>query len=240
MVVYAAGEWLVSDPRAISLGAWLAVLAILGVSATRRLDDTRLYLMLVLASVPGWPLVLRAAWTEPLTLLLITIGWSLWRRPATSGTGLGLALASKQYFVVTAPLLLLHRDLKWKTRIAVAVAIVITTVGAALLIDFEAYWSSTVAFHASTPPRTDSSNLVGLLSLFDVAWDPPFWLGLGVGAGLALALGRRSTTPGSFLLAMAVALSGTFIFSSQAFANYWFLVFGLTVLAMADRLRPAD
>ena len=237
---YAAGEWLFSDPRLTSLVAWLGVLAILGISAIRSHNKTRLYLMLLLASLPGWPIVLRASWSEPLTLLFIALAWVAWRRPGASGSGLGLALASKQYFIVNAPLLLLHRDTKSKARFITAVAIVIATVGAALLLDLDAYWSSTVAFHASTPPRPDSSNLVGLLSVWGIAWDPPFWLGLGVGTAAAVAFGRGSKRAGTFLGAMAVSLSAAFIFSSQAFANYWFLIFGMMILSLADLLEPAN
>lgn len=232
MLAYAVGQWLFSDPRAISLLSWMGFLAVLGVSAIRRMSPVRLHAMLFLACLPGWPLVLRASWTEPFTLLTVALAWLLWNGAAPSGTALGLSLASKQYFIVAAPLFLAHRDRKVWKRNAIALAIPLLTVSAAILVDAQAYWSSTVEFHASTPPRPDSSNLVGLLSLLGVPWDPPFWLAPAVGLVTAWKLGLVSTTPDSFIGATAAALAVTFLVSSQAFANYWFLIFGMTALAL--------
>ena len=230
---YAVGEWLLADPRFVSLISWLAVLAVLGVAAIRRTSNRYLYVMLIMASTPGWPLVLRASWTEPLTLMFAAVALLVWRRPVASGLGAGLAFASKQYFAVVTPLLLLHRDEYSRRRWLVAVGIVAATVGSALLLDVSAYWSATVEVYASTGPRLDSTNIIGLLALSGVIWDPPFWLPLSLGMAAAVVFGRQSRTPRTLFAAMAVSLSVSFLVSAQGFANYWFLIFGLCALALS-------
>ena len=233
-IAYSLGEWALDDPRYTSLAAWLALLAMIGASALRTNSNRRLYLMLILASLPGWPLVLRAAWTEPLSLALIAAAFFIWRAPVKSGLALGLGLASKQYFAVAAPVLLLHRDSSRRSRAVVALAVVTVVLGVGIAWDPAAFWSATVEFHATTPPRLDSANLVGILGLWDITWDPPTYLTIGIGLVVAIAAGSRSKSRQSFVLALAAALGASFFVSSQAFSNYWFLIMGLMVLGLVD------
>jgi hypothetical protein len=239
-VLYSLGQWTFADPRFTSLGAWILVLTLVGLTAVKEHRLQNLYLMLLLAAVPGWPLVLRAAWTEPLSLAFLAIAFFLWRRPVASGVGLGLALASKQYFLVSAPLVLLHRDHGWRKRVTVATIVVAVTVGVALVSDAAAFWRSAIEFHIGTPPRPDSSNIVGLLAAFGVSWAPPAILTLGAGLAAASVAGRVSRNRGSFILAMGLTLAISFLASSQAFANYWFLIFGLCVLGLAASPTEQD
>ena len=239
-IFYALGQWTLSDPRFTSLFAWILVLALVGIRAVKERRLRNLYLMLLLAAVPGWPLVLRAAWTEPLSLAFLAIAFFLWRRPVASGIGLGLALASKQYFVVSAPLALLHRDQSWRKRVTVAAIVVAVTVGVALVWDAAAFWSSAIEFHTTTAARTDGSNIVGLLAAFNISWAPPTVVTLGAGLVAASIAGRVSRSRGSFVLAMGLTLAISFLVSSQAFANYWFLIFGLSVLGLATSPNERD
>lgn len=237
---YSLGYWSFSDPRFTSLIGWATLLAVLGSLALRRRSTPGLLVMMLMASLPGWPLVLRAAWTEPLTLALIGLAFIAWKKPISSGSAAGLALASKQYFFVVAPVLMLHRDRKWIARLLTMVSIIGVTISAGLIWDPQAFWSATVEFHLSTPPRADSANFVGLASILGFDWDPPGFLALAVGITLAVLAGRASTTRQSFLIAMILTLTGSFLVGSQAFPNYWFLIAGLCGLALTDALTESE
>lgn len=231
---YALGEWTGGDPRYVSLIAWLVTLAIVGARGVRDRDGRWLLIMILLAALPGWPLVLRAAWIEPLSLGLLAVAWLVWNRPAASGAASGLALATKQYFVVTAPLLVLDRSSGWRTRLWTAALAIAVTLAPALIWDYEAFWSAAIEFHLSRPPRPDSVNLVGLLHALDVPWRPPGALALGLGLVTAALLGRGVTKGRSLLPEMAAALAVSFLVTTQTFANYWFLVAGLCSFALVS------
>lgn len=233
-LAYSLGQWSFGDPRYTSLACWLVVLGLIGLSAYRRRDRRQLYVLLLLASIPGWPLVLRAGWTEPLTLMFLVIAFLTWRRPAGSGIGLGLGLASKQYFVIAAPLALLHRDRIWLRRLLIAAAAIALTVGPALIADPASFWRSAVEFHTNTPLRTDSVNIVGFIDSFGGRWEPPRWLGPAVGVAIAAIAGKFSRSRRSFFIGMAVSLAASFLVASQAFANYWFLITGLCALVLSS------
>ena len=115
----------------------------------------------------------------------------------------------------------------------IGLAAIGVTIGTALVIDFEAFWSAAVEFHTTTLPRSDSSNFVGLLSSLGIDWAPTTLVSLAVGLVVAFVFGRRSRTRSSFMFAVALTLAASFLVSSQAFANYWFLVTGLCVVSLA-------
>ena len=233
-ISYAIGHWVFSDPRFTSLIAWMAFLALIGITGIRGRTRRGLLVMVLMASIPGWPLVLRAAWTEPLGLALLGAAFSLWNAATKSGLLVGLALASKQYFAVTAPLLLLHRDKGSLVRSVLTGIVIVATIGVAIIWGPSAFWTAAVEFHTSTPARPDSVNLVGLGALFNLSWDPPTILPLTVGLLVAVVTGLRSHTRRRFMLALGLTLSSSFLVSSQAFANYWFLVAGVCGLALGD------
>lgn len=242
-IAYAAGEWLADEPRYTSLVSWLGFLVVVAFVGVSRRGRSGLLALLLVASIPGWPLVLRAAWTEPFSLVLGGLAFLWWLRPWISGTFLGMTLGSKQYFAVTAPVLALFRDRTWLTRALVAVGSLIVVVGVGVALGPSAFWDSAVAFHTSTPTRPDSVNLVGLLASFGVEWVPPSYLAIVVGLAASIWASLRAQTRKQFFLAAGFTLAASFMVSSQAFANYWFLVFGLTALALLDVIpddRPVE
>ncbi len=243
-VTYSVSVWLFGDARYTSLVAWLFVLMLMGFGAVRHHRSGGIYLLLLLAALPGWPLVLRGAWTEPLSLAFLAAAYFGWSRSRRSGIALGLGLASKQYFVVTTPLLLLHRDDGWRRRAAFGFSTAAATILVAFAWDASAFWTAAIEFHLATPKRADSANLVGLLDTLGVSWAPPLLLTLLAPLGVALVTGRASTNRTGLCLAMTLTLATLFLVSSQAIANYWFLITGLGALSLffmeSDRPRAID
>lgn len=144
-----------------------------------------------------------------------------------SGVFLGAMLGSKQYFFVAAPLLALYRGAKWLRRVLWAVLVITATIAGALLWDFSAFWSAAVEFHLTTPPRPDSQNLVGLFAVLGVDWDLPSLLPIATGLGASIATGLWARNRAQWFVGLAFTLATSFVVSSQAFPNYWFLIAGL-------------
>ena len=247
-VSYSLGYWAFSDPRFTSLIAWVLMLTVFGVHAVRARNDRALYVMLIMAAIPGWPAVLRAGWTEPLSLSLIGYSYLTWRRANVSASFMGLALASKQYFAVAAPLLLVYRGRDRTRRLVFAALAIIATVGTGLLMDATAFLGSAVELHLSIPPRADSANLIGLFSSLGLQWSPPALLTVGAGLLTAIWAGRLAGDRKVFAQAMALTLGASFLVSSQAVSNYWFLVTGVCVISLLgegddspiDSTRPRE
>jgi hypothetical protein len=88
-----------------------------------------------------------------------------------------------------------------------------------------------VAFHANSAPRLDSSNLVGLLALFDRVADVPLIVALAAPMAVAWLLSRRSSGVSGFYAGLGLVLSTFFLLTTQTFANYWLLIAGLCAIA---------
>jgi hypothetical protein len=219
-VAYASSAWL-GDPRWASLASWV-VTAACALVLFREPDFVLPFLLL--AAIPGATMMLQTGWTEMLSAALIAVAAVTWRRPIVSGLALGAALGSKQYFVVALPLIALYRDAGWQRRTATALTVAAVSVLAAFAWSVDDAWRALVLFHAQTGPRSDSSNLAGVLNLLGVHWTPPLWLGLGVSWALVAMLARRAPDSAGFWRAMAAALAAFFMLSSQAMPNYWYLV----------------
>lgn len=242
---FALGSWL-GDPRLASASAWLLTLIIVAVPILKN-DRNRFLgtgLLLLLATQPGWIFVVDKSWTEPLTLLLVVGGLFTWcRMPFTSGLLLGLAIVSKQYMIVMLPATLMTIDGNRRTRLA---GIATGTLALSLplaVADASGLWKAAVVDILALPPRPDASNLVGLAIRPDFSWLPPAWVALLVPTFLAIWIVRNVHGITGLALAYASGLSVFFLLASQAFANYWLLSQGLTVLAVGlshGKTPPSD
>lgn len=190
----------------------------------------------LLASVPGLALMVVNGWTE----VLIAGLFGLFALAATRGhwvaaaTLLGLAFASKQYFVVALPCLWLLRP--WASRrtlLAMVLPALAVTVPF-ILWSPQAFWRSIVEFQLVQPFRPDSVSLL-TWTVISTGWPPPaVFAVLPLTAGVVVAvLCARRFSPGvaPFLVGTAISLLATTVLSKQAFFNYFFLVGSLLVLA---------
>jgi len=240
--VYALGSAAYGDPRGAGLASSALALLALGIMALRadrvtpRGTAARVALLAFLASSPAWTRVIAEGWTEPLSLLLLTLAALSWERPLLSSMALGLALGSKQYFVAAVPLLFaaLSRQPRGRLRIGVALATATFAVLPGWLANPHAFTHATVWFHLSRPPRTDSASLISVVAAIcpGTGWPRAISAGgllLGVIGGVALAWTRN--TASGFWAALAFTMSLVFFFAPQAFANYWYLAAWLAALA---------
>lgn len=140
---------------------------------------------------------------------------------------LGLAIATKQYFLLLVPMLLLWNDeFRWR-RLAIVASVVTVTLLPFALLDPQAFWDATIAPHLSRVVRPDAFNIVA----FGVA--PPSWLAGASAVVVALLLGRRGGGGAAFAVASAATLGVAFFLGYQAFINYWLLITVLSVTALA-------
>lgn len=233
LVIFSAADWIFGDAR------WAGVIAVAVVAflLARSGGTAGRYAALVLAAAfvaqPGWLTIVAQAFTEPVSLALLAGAVVAWRRPVASAVLLGLALASKQYFIVLLPLVLLIPDRHRYRRAVVALGVVFVSLLPALS-DPAGFWSSAVEFHLTRPPRPDSLNLTG----FGI--EVPTAVLLVVSLAAAVVLARGAGTAAGFAAASTATLAVFFLGTGQAFLNYWFLVAGLAVVAAAARLIEDD
>ena len=227
LVMYSIGDWTTGDPRAAGVLAWLIL-----IGATVFLGAKNHLPAVLLATSGALPLLLWTGWTELLTISLIAAAVVLWRSPVVASTVLGLGLASKQYMVVTLPLILAvsSRPDRLRRIVTVLVAALAAVAGFAF---GAGYLHATVFAYDDFASRADSSSLYGFISLFVPPFDVPLWIGPVAAFAVAtrLAMRREIESAAAWLQTSAVALSVLFLLGTQAFSNYWFLVWALLLTA---------
>lgn len=230
---YALTAWLTGDPRWLNLVAWAGVMVVLLWRLYRTRPDWVVLFALVLAVSPAWRLIVFSGWTEPLTIGLLVAAACAWRRsPVVSGILLGLALASKQYMILLAPLLLLHRDPNQVRRLVPAGAIAFATLVPYAWWDLGLLIDRLVLRPLSIGHRPDTQSLTGLLERVGLSPDIPVVVAIVAAIAMSWAASRTPRGPDTFLLAAAQVL-GVFFLLSLGFANYWFLAAGLLVAGAA-------
>ncbi len=235
LILYSIGDWTTGDPRAAGALAWIIL-----IGATMVLGLKNHIPAVVLATSGALPLLLWTGWTELLTISLVAAAAALWRSPVVASTVLGLALASKQYMVVALPLVMALSSRP--ERLRRVVSIVVAAVAALAGFAFGAgYLQATVFAYGDFATRSDSSSLYGFVSIFAPPFGVPFWLGPVAAFATAtwLAVRRQIEDVAAWLRASAVSLSVLFLLGTQAFSNYWFLVWALLLIAWMGE-DPSD
>jgi hypothetical protein len=157
------------------------------------------------------------------------------KRWVLAGIMFGLAAGSKQYaflplvFSSVAAFFLISRRTGWKIFLA-GMATVVLTVFPWFWHDPKMFFSSTIISHLRTEPRADALTLFALANYLGFGWPKDFglWVGLGGLFGACAYLTRdaeSSSCVGRVALACGSSYGIIFLFGSQAFGNYYFLVY---------------
>jgi hypothetical protein len=220
-----------------------AVVAI-GLYRVARPSPGRLAPMLVVLLFlfqPRGLFVIEQGWTEP--FIAGTFALFVWLRDRNPGSAwpaaaYGYMLSLKQYLVY----FLLHLFMIERRPKALAGA---ATMGFLTLVPFliwnpASLYTYGIMFQLETPFRPDGLTVVTLLyRLFGVATGK--WLAAVVGLGVGAYTYRRFRGLGlrGYLLAVTLTTFAIFLFGSQAFCNYYYLVSVLCLFVLAVHARPS-
>ncbi len=238
LFTYAVAGTAFGEPRIITGLAWVVSAAVFAVTARRRRDV--LIHGWTLSVQPAWALMLWAGWTEPISIALAALAWAAWFQfPILRSLLLGLVLASKQYFAVLGVIVLQARSLLPIHR-AVALGVASVTVGVAVMWGWQQALDALVKFHADQPPRADGLTLFGLVAAFGTRLPLTPWLAVTAAVVAAALLGRCAVNRSTTFVTSAAVLAVFFLLGTQAFANYWFVVLSLLVLAQASVIADPE
>ncbi len=237
LAAFGGSAALTGDGRWAGLIALGAGVAGLGLRVRKGDSWPALAVFAAVASQPGLPLVLEAAWTETLTVGLLLWALLLWnRRPVAAAILLGSALASKQYLVLLAPLAL--SPVFAGRRRWILAGGVVTTLPAAL-IDVRAFVDHVIRFHLEIGDLTTTGTVGAILAQLGVGWRVPALAAAVIATGAGFALARRAVSWDRLLLAAATVLAIAFSLGSQAYPNYWMLLTFLIASSVVFTAGPA-
>jgi hypothetical protein len=239
LLVDVVGKFVAGDYRFAQLAAWLSASVLLAAIGGRRARVAALTLLF-------WPrafFLLEQGWPEPTqALLLAATALAAKRRPAALPWIAGLLLASRQYLVVAAPLLLFLADAPRSPRATLAFLLKAAAIGAAVTLPFllwdpEAFAESLWVAQTDMPPRRDALSFLALIADGNGGVFPPTWIGFVVGVGAVSAtFVRGPRRPALFGAALGASLLYFFAFNKFAFCNYYATVLAAfaTIVARDD------
>ena len=227
---------LAGDYRYSLLGALLAAAALLAALGWRRHGPLAAALLLC---TPRVLYFLELGWTEPYCLVLLACALAAARwRPAWVPASVGLLACSKQYLPVALGTAALLPALSFCTRAgraawvrALAWAVAVT--GPFVVVSPTAFWRSVVQVQLSTPLRADALNYSAWAQATHKLALAPAWGGVLAAAVLLLCGFRAPRTPMGFALGLGAVLQAFLAINRQAFGNYYLLVMGAYLAALA-------
>lgn len=231
-VVFGGASWLFGDSRVA--GAVLTAIAMMfvGLAARRRWAAEgaaeSLIAVAAFAAMPATFLMVYTGWTETLTLPLMISGAILWtEKPMLSAVAIGLAVASKQHFVLFLPLLALAPVSRRWHRAALASGVAALTYLPFVVWDPIGLYNGVVAHHLSRPARTESLTITNLGIEIPTVVTIVLLIAFGCVASRYVKNGER-------FLASAAAVLALFTFLAvRGFENSWWLVAMLLVACLA-------
>lgn len=224
-----AGAGILGDPRMAGVAGVVAGYLLLAFPLRRTRRDAALALAAagVFLAQAAWIGIVYESWTEAVTLPFLLAAGRWWeRRPVVAGILFGLGLATKQYFVLALPLLLVGGDRAARRRslaaLAAAAAVTVPWVVAAP----GAFVEATVVHHLTRTPRPDALTLAGAGVVL------PGWVAVAAALLVAVVLARRVRSGGDLLMAIAAVLAVFTLLAVRGFANTWWLVAALALATL--------
>jgi len=222
-----------TDPRVISFVSWLALALGLSVLAMKpgSTGSMAFAVLILVATMPIWRMSLFMSWTEPLSVALMAgslVG--IWRGRRWGWFLLGIALASKQYLVFLAPVVLLYRDGDGKRPGWVSMGTAAVVAGFPASFGVSDYYNSVIGNALDIGFRPDTQSINGAIAVLGGELLLPSLVLLPLFAGIWLAL-RKMNLPRAMLPAAGVASLSAALLVTSAFPNYWILVAALSGLS---------
>jgi hypothetical protein len=226
--------YVLGDVRIALVLAMLVTSALIHHLASDQLG--RLTAVLVLVMPVSWAMHL-SYWVEPVLLLLVVVcALSMRREHSGALLWFGCFLACKQYAVVHLPYLWLLAQRYGRRAVLVSLTVPAGLCGVFLIWDPAAFWHSAVEFHLRQPYRHDTVTMTPALERL-LGSSPGFLFGpygLLLGSVVSGLISWRCR-PCATTLAVGIGLSlaVAVLFSKQGHANYWGLIGGSLLIAVA-------
>lgn len=234
-LLFASLGQLLGDVRYASLGAIIVASGLIAGARPSRFSTVAGLLLLL---TPAMPTMIYYAWNESYALLLIAVVWfTHCRAPRTMPVAAGLPFASKQYFVVVVPLMLLLIEQPWSIRALWRFGWRAAAAASSVTLPFviwepRAFMDSVVWLQFRQPFRHDAlSYLVWLNPQHPERFLALPFLLSGLSSAYVLWRSRERTV--SFPHALALCVLPFFAFDKQAFLSYHFLILGCLAGAIA-------
>jgi hypothetical protein len=185
--------------------------------------------------------ILDLSWTEPLLVLTFSLFmFCVCRWARAMPYALGLYLSTKQYAVLTLPLLpLLISNPQHLFRVLFKAGLIVALLNMPFFaMSPHAFLRSVVEFQFLQPFRVDSLSYLVLLHRVFPRWIPPMWilllfLLLLLAVMIPLIHRRVARSPAGFAAAVALVHAVFFALNKQAFGNYYYFVIATACWSVA-------
>jgi len=192
--------------------------------------------------------VLDLSWTEPFLVLTFSlVMFCVCRWPQALPYALGLYFSTKQYTVLTLPLLplLVGGPRHWKSLgiIIFKAALVVIAINVPFIIlNPHEFFRATLVFQFLQPFRWDALSYLVFMRKHLPGIPTPLWISLlPLVVIIPLSLRRLPSSPAGFAAAVTVVHLLFFAFNKQAFCNYYYFVIATACwsIAAANISNPA-
>jgi hypothetical protein len=189
--------------------------------------------------------VLDLAWTEPFLVLTFSfVMFCVCRWPKALPYALGLYFSTKQYTILTIPLLplLIEGPRHWRTlgRILFKAGLVVAAINLPFLIwNAHEFFRALVLFQFLQGFRNDALSYLVLIHRNSPNVTLPVWISLlPLVVIIPLSLRRLASSPAGFAAAVTAVHLFFFAFNKQAFCNYYYFVIATACWSIAAANLP--